>query len=250
MFAVAVNEFIRSAGQDSLCGVPDINSSGDFMPLHIIVKEVPKVLPCCRRPKIKRTPYTLNDILDEPCPNQLKSSDLVTFTEPLVSNVKASSSIGLQILKHFDSGAKGSKNFITSASLGTVVKAETIDITKVLAKVRTAKAKVENDLVSRVMKTKRLCLGLVVETACVAAAGKLTEADNWEISGHTNANIGEAVVTATAELDKNLSRKIEIPPGTALAYSFMDLEILEDRSLRVSSSAGAMFDSGKAESTV
>lgn len=103
MFSVAVQEFIQASGRDSLSPVPDINSAKDFMPLHIIVKDIPKFCPCCRGCKTIRTPFTLNDILVDPCPNELKSTDLVSFTDPLVTTVKANSVVGIEIVQHFDS---------------------------------------------------------------------------------------------------------------------------------------------------
>lgn len=54
---------------------------------------------------------------------------------------------------------------------------------------------------------------MVVESACVSSNSQLTETDNWAVSGHTKAEMGVAVVSVAAAVNKNDTRKMEIPPG-------------------------------------
>ncbi|XP_053349574.1 gasdermin Eb [Clarias gariepinus] len=227
MFAKATKKFVAEIDPDgSLIPVFRLNESDNLNVLSLVIKQTPSWF--WQRPKYMTTDFTLNDVLlgDTPITPEVVEAYFLNYKQTRENNVTggAQTEVGPGNVK-----IKGRGLFKLASSFGSLKKQE-VDVQKLLNDCKDRCLDFQHCLLRQVIKRRRDVFALVKERIITTQTCTVTE--EVQEGGSCSAFLGFNVPTQIQvsvndggiHCDRNVH--LEIPAQTALAYSLMELNVM------------------------
>ncbi|XP_025094681.1 gasdermin-E-like isoform X2 [Pomacea canaliculata] len=223
MFSATAHQVVKSLGKDSLIPVQSIDVSDNIKPLAILLTERRRRF-FWRRTRYLTTEFCLDDILDEAlCKDGANKDEIVRSRElakfDFETNFSLSGKLGIDLQKEFlDFELDASDNATVKSELGELRKEE-VNLPAFLSLTKERRINLQHQLVAPLTNdsTRSLCLvtGVVHLAATATLTGQIKESGS-----ESGSCMGS---TETGEVSKSKVKKLEVPAGTALAYTVREL---------------------------
>lgn len=229
MFSKATVNFVNQVDPDgNLIHVSRVNDSHKLLPMALVVKR--KRVWFWQRPRYQPTDFTLADLLlgDEVLKPGVRQTDFATYT----------GSYGTQISGSLDAGTarltlEGSGTSHLQTCFGQL-KREELDVSKLVEDSRNRSVDMEHMLMQQLEKRAEV-LAVVKERIFTTSSCsiKQTKKDHCFLQGLLGflgllTSSFNVCVKDKGNIDADSDVSLEIPPGTAVAYSVLNLDIKKD----------------------
>ncbi|KAA0710251.1 Gasdermin-E [Triplophysa tibetana] len=230
MFERATKQLVRQIDPNGVLIPPSLNDSKKLKLLAVVLKK-PKVW-FWQKAKYRPTAFTLNDLLEKGEINPVREEkEFLKYEATYKSDVRGSVEVGNEAVGLNVIGRGRSK---LSLSLGTLKK-EDMDIPGFLKESRNKKVDLRHSLIHQSLKMNRIFTLLKerIFTTCECSIS-YTVMDQGSCYSAFGKYSEIALIKESGELRYDSDVALNIPPGTVMAYSVIEMSISDDGHLALS----------------